>query len=158
MRKIFAQELYKYMSKNKDIYLVVGDLGYGIWDKIRDDFPERAYNCGAAEQTAVDICIGLALEGKIPIWYSITTFALYRPFESLRTYINHESIPVKIIASGRDKDYTHDGWSHDASDVKPFLDQFKNIKQLWPNDVNEIPKMVDKMINDPVSYFISLRR
>ena len=158
MRKRFAQHLYKQMLKNKNIFFITGDLGYGIFENIMKDFPNRAYNTGATEQAAVDICIGLALEGKIPIWFSITTFALYRPFEGLRTYTNHESIPVKIIASGRDKDYTHDGWSHDASDVKPFLDQFKNIKQLWPNDVDEIPKMVGKMINDPVPYFISLRR
>src|SRR3990167_6033213 len=139
IRKVFANALYKQMVKNKNIFFITGDLGYGIFDNIMKDFPDRAYNTGAAEQAAVDICIGLALEGKIPIWYSITTFALYRPFESLRTYINKEKIKVLLVGSGRDYDYKHDGWSHDASDAKYFLDGLPNIHQHWPdfNDWSE---------------------
>lgn len=157
MRREFATELHKHMEKNKDIWLVTADLGWGMWDKIRDDFPDRFINTGAAEQACADICVGLALEGKIPFMYTISPF-YYRCWETLRTYINHEKINVKLIGSGRDKDYAHDGFSHDASDIKGFLDQLVNIKKFWPEDKEEIPAMLDLMLtlNDPC--FISLRR
>ena len=164
MRKEFANKLHFYMQRNKSIFLVVGDLGYGIWDKVREDFPDRFLNTGAAEQAAVDICIGLALEGKIPLWYSITTFLLYRPFEGLRTYINYESIPVKIIASGRGKDYLHDGISHWSEDAKYFLDGLPNIHQHWPdsNDWSEAGESLESLfphiITSGKPEFVSLCR
>src|SRR3990167_4925951 len=164
MRKEFANKLHFYMQRNKSIFLVVGDLGYSIWDKVREDFPDRFLNTGAAEQAAVDICIGLALEGKIPLWYSITTFAIYRPFEGLRTYINYESIPVKIIASGRGKDYLHDGISHWSEDAKYFLDGLPNIHQHWPdsNDWSEAGESLESLfphiITSGKPEFVSLCR
>jgi len=52
MRSTFATELYIHMETNKNIWLVTADLGYGMWDKIRNDFPERFLNTGASEQAA----------------------------------------------------------------------------------------------------------
>jgi len=158
MRKAFARELYKHMETNKDIFLVTADLGYGMWDKIRDDFPDRFLNTGASEQAAIDISIGLALEKKIPFVYSITTFLLYRPFEGLRTYINHEKIPVKLVGSGRNKDYLHDGISHWANDAKKILETLPNIDQILPESDIDIPDIVENMIYCNHPDFVSLRR
>ena len=158
MRKDFAEELYKQMTKNPDIWLIVGDLGYGWFDKIREDFEDRFINAGAAETAMMNIACGLAIEGKIPFVYSITTFLIYRPFEVLRTYINHEKLNVKLIGSGRDTDYHDDGFSHNATDVKPFLDLLPNIKQYWPEDKQYIPKIVDEMVSSNMPTFLSLRR
>ena len=37
MRKEFAHLLHTEMSNNPDIYLITGDLGYGLWDKVKND-------------------------------------------------------------------------------------------------------------------------
>ena len=157
MRKTFQETLLKEMQENKDIFLLVGDLGYKMFDSHFAAFPDRVINTGAAEQAMLDIAVGLAHDGKIPFTYTITPF-YYRAFETIRTYINHEKVPVKLLASGRDKDYAHDGWSHDASDIKPFLDQFKNIEQYWPIYKTNVPKMVKDMIKNKKPSFISLAR
>lgn len=158
MRRTFSDELYKQMKKNQNIWLLTGDLGYKMWDKIRDDFPERFLNTGAAEQALIDIACGLAIEGKIPFVYSITSFLLYRGFEGIRTYINHEKLNVKLIGGGRDKDYSHDGISHWSEDAWVFLDHLENIKTYWPEDKKEIPSILDKMLKSNLPDFISLRR
>lgn len=158
LRAHFAECIYKKMQKNNDIYVVVNDLGYKMWDKVKKDFPDRFISVGAAEQTMIGVAIGLALSGKIPIVYSITTFLLYRPFETIRNYIHYEKIPVKLIGGGRDKDYIHDGISHWAEDDKQVMAIFKNIKSYWPNDKNEISKLVDKMIKNHEPYYINLKR
>ena len=88
MRKAFANELYKLMKENEDIYLVLGDLGYGWFDKHKKDFPKRVIDTGASEQAMMGIAVGLAMEGKLPFVYSITNFLLYRPFEWIRNYID----------------------------------------------------------------------
>lgn len=158
MRGQFGFELYKAMAKNKDIYLLCGDLGFGVFDNHKEDFPERCFSVGASEQSMADIAVGLAYSGKIPFVYSITTFLLYRPYETLKTYINHEKLNVKLIGSGRDKDYEHDGISHDASDAKQVLDTLPNIKQLWPETKEEIADMVKLMVESEKPMFISLKR
>ncbi len=158
MRGYFAGALYNHMVNDPDIVVVTMDLGYGLFDKIRDDFPDRFYNVGAAEVAGMGIACGLALEGKVPFVYSITTFLLYRPFETIRTYINHEKLNVKLIGGGRDTDYKHDGWSHNSSDVKPHLDLLTNIEQHWPDTKEEIPTLLDKILAHEGPDFISLRR
>lgn len=158
MRGWFAYELYKQMAKNDNIWLIVGDLGYKAFDYIRRDFPERFINCGASEQAMTGIAIGLALNGKIPFVYSITTFLLYRPFETIRNYIDHEKIPVKLIGAGRDKDYASDGFSHWAEEDKNVMSVFSNIKSAWPQNKEEMPGMVNKMIEDNKPWYLNLTR
>lgn len=158
MRRIFVDELYKWMEKDKDIWVITCDLGYKLWDQIRKDFPERFINVGVAEQVGMGIAIGLALEGKKPFIYSATTFLLYRPFETIRNYINNEKIPVRLVGSGRDKDYLHDGYSHWADDAGQILACFGNIESLWPDTKEEISELVEAMVIKNRPWFISLRR
>lgn len=158
MRKTFAEELHKQMKINKNIWVVTGDLGYKMFDSIRMSYPERFINAGASEQAMVDLSIGLALKGKIPVVYSISTFLLYRPFESLRNYVHYEKIPVKLIASGRDKDYSHDGISHWALEDRETLKILSNIKAFWPEDKKEIPQLVSRMLASPSPWYLNLKR
>ena len=157
-RRLFADTIYKKMLVNKNIWVITGDLGYKMWDQIKQEFPERFLNVGASEQSMLDIAVGMALEGKIPVVYSITTFLLYRPFETIRNYINHEKIPVKLIGSGRNKDYFHDGFSHWAQEDKKVFKIFKNIEAKWPTTIKEIPSLVNNMLASNKPWYINLTR
>jgi len=157
MRREFAELIYKMMSEEPGIVIVTADLGYGMWDRIKSTFPDRFYNVGAAEIFGLSFCVGLSYMGYKPIFYSITPFALWRPAEVIRNYLNHEKAKVLIALSGRGKDYTHDGFSHDASDAKKFAGMFKNIRYLEPVDANEmISMMTAKPFYAPA--IISLKR
>lgn len=140
MRRKFAIDLYELMKRDKNIILISVDMGYVAFDRIRDELPDQFINTGAAEQVAVNIAVGLALSGKIPIVYTITPFLIFRPMESIRLYLDHESIPVILVGSGRGHDYEHLGFSHDATD-HDIVKYFKNIRFLVPEgdfDLKEI--------------------
>lgn len=158
LRHVFAKEIYSSMKTNKRIIVLTADVGYRMWDKVRTDFPKRFFNVGAAEQALIGISVGLALEGLVPITYSITPFLLYRPFETIRNYLNHENIPVKLIASGRGRDYIHDGFSHWAEEDKKVMHIFNNITACWPENVNELSKIIPKMLHDKKPWYINLKR
>jgi len=158
MRKEFAELLFEEMSNNPNIYLLTADLGYKMWDKIKENFPDRFYNVGAAEQLLIGAGIGLSLSKKIPVVYSITPFLLYRPYELLRTYINYENINIKLIGSGRDKDYDHDGISHWACDDKKILEPLENISVYHPADIAELTNTVKNYINSENPIYINLKR
>jgi len=158
MRKRFATELHKHMKADERIVFVTADLGYGLADQIRADFPDRFINTGAAEQCAVGVGVGLALSGKIPIVYSITPFLLWRAAETIRLYINHEKIPVKLVGSGRKNDYKHDGFSHFAGDDKKLLECWPNIDARWPSCADVIPIIVKEMLYNEKPYYLNLKR
>ena len=70
--KKFADILLNEMKKNENIVVLIGDVGFGVFDKLKSEFPERVINPGSSEQLIVGMAVGLSLEGKIPIIYSIT--------------------------------------------------------------------------------------
>lgn len=158
MRGWFVYELFQQMKKNKKIYIVTGDLGYGVWDNHRIAYPDRVINVGAAEQAMMGIGVGLALEGKIPLVYSMSSFVLYRPFETIRNYVNYEKIPVKLIGIGRNRDYWDHGLCHWAEEDRDVLKIFSKIETEWPKNKEEIPQIVKKMINDNKPWYINLKR
>jgi len=157
-RGYFAFELYEQMKENKDIVLITGDLGYGMFDAIRDEFPDRFFNVGASEQAMIGIAVGMAYQGKVPVVYSITNFLLYRPFEFIRNYINKEKLHIILAGGGRDKDYSHDGLTHWSEDAKQVLECFPNIKQLWPESNEEAAIALDQGLEEKEPLFISLKR
>lgn len=158
MRGYFAYYIYQHMAKNKKIWVISGDFGYKMWDLVQKDYPDRYVNTGASEQAMMGIAVGLALEGKIPIVYTATTFLLYRPFETIRNYIDHEKIPVIMAGSGRDKDYFDDGFSHWAEEDKKIMKNFKNIASEWPEKKEDIPALINKVLKTKKPCYINLRK
>ena len=159
MRRKFAERLHFKMAKDKNIVVLTGDLGYGLWDQIRLDYSDRFYNVGSSEQLMMGMACGLAMEGKIPIVYSITPFLLYRPFEFIRNYLNHEKVPVKLVGGGRDRDYGYLGFSHWAEDDKRIMSCFDNIESFWPETTEEMFENIDAILEcKDVPSYINLRR
>jgi transketolase len=158
MRGYFAYHLYQEMLMNENIWVITGDLGFGMFDRIQKEFPERFLNTGAAEVAMMDIAVGLALSDKIPVVYSITPFLLARPYEVIRNYIDYEELPVKMIGSGRNDDYKHDGYSHDAGDADIIISSFTNIAEYWPLEKEEMQWVLKDVLSNPKPCFVSLTR
>lgn len=154
----FGRALYFQMLANPDILVFTGDLGFGLFDTIKAHFPDRFINCGAAEQAACGAAIGARLSGKSVFCFSITPFLIYRPFEWIRNYINHEKIAVQLIGSGINNDYAHDGITHHAFDAKQVLSLFPNIQTYFPERKEDIPDIVDRMVKSDSPGFLCLRR
>lgn len=152
MRKAFAEALYKEMETDPTIYLITADLGFGLFDKIREHFPNRAWNVQAAEQAMLGTAIGIALSGKTAICYSITPFLLHRPYEWIKLYLEGEGIPVKLVGSGRGQDYQHDGPSHFESEF-PF-----SIDQVKPENYANMEVCLHHVLHNNKPTFLSLKR
>jgi transketolase len=155
-RGYFGKALYETMAKDERIHVLTGDLGFGMFDAHREDFPSRFINCGASEQAMFGIAVGMALEGKIVFCYTITSFVL-RAAETISLYAHHEQIPIKIIGGGRDDDYKHDGFSHDGTVAQDFIKRLK-IESFYPKTNEEVGQMVRDIIVSGKPSFVSLKR
>jgi transketolase len=102
--------------------------------------------------------IGLAMEGKVPFVYSITPFAIYRPFEMIRNYLDHEKIAVNVVGGGRDRDYGYLGFSHWSEDDVTIMSAFKNIDFYHPQAEKDLPEILKESIVGKKPTYINLKR
>jgi len=102
--------------------------------------------------------VGLTHNNMIPICYSITPFVIFRPYEWLRNYLNHEGAPVKLVGAGRDEDYGHLGFSHWAVDDEAALAAFPNIVIYKPNTKEELISIWDEFLYNDQPCYLNIRR
>jgi len=51
MRNAFVKKLEEMISKNKNIYLLTGDLGFSVFDRLKEEYPDNYINVGYLKQT-----------------------------------------------------------------------------------------------------------
>jgi len=163
MRRLFAQVVLEEMKEHTKFMLVTADMGYGLWDTVRDRFPQRFFNVGSAEQLMIGTAAGMAMEGKVPICYSITPFLLYRPFEFIRNFANHEKLPIKLAGGGRNRDYGYLGFTHWAEEDEEIMKVLKNIKFYKPlgteSDLDDfLKKTFREALHSPDPCYINLKK
>ena len=74
MRRKFGKLINELAKNDKKIVLLVGDIGYGIFDDFRKNHPKRFFNLGICEQSIIGTAAGMALEGLKPWVYNNTIF------------------------------------------------------------------------------------
>jgi transketolase len=138
MRTAFIQALSDAAVKDKRIFLLTGDLGYGVLEPFQKSFPDQYLNCGVAEQNMVGIAAGLALAGKIPIVYSIATFATMRCYEQIRNDVCYQNLNVKIVGVGAGLTYSQYGATHNAMEDISIMRSLPNMTVIAPGDPKEV--------------------
>ena len=97
MRRKFGSIIKELADKDPKIVLIVGDIGYGIFDEFRKKHPKRFFNLGICEQSIIGTASGMALEGLKPWVYTITPFLIERPFEQVKLDIDQQNANVKLV-------------------------------------------------------------
>ncbi len=111
-RKDIINELVPYFKKDKQLRLLVCDMGFGVIDTLKKELPGRIINCGIMEQATIGIAAGMSLSGLKPVVYSIVNFLVYRALEQIRNDIILQNLNVKLIATGVNDYFKMLGPSH----------------------------------------------
>lgn len=154
MRYIFGKELVEYMKKDKNIYLLVCDIGFGVFDTVKEKFPDRIINTGIAEQATIGMVSGMAMEGLKPIVYTITPFLLERPYEAIKLNVVQQNQNVKLISYG---DYPDLGPTHITSDLEGLCKCLK-LKLYKPQTVKECVDNLKSIMEEKIPSFMYLSK
>ena len=154
MRRRFGEVISKLADENEDIFVIVADIGYRIFDDFREKHPERFINMGICEQSIVSVASGMALEGLEPWVYTITPFLIERPFEQIKLDIDQQNVNVKLVGFA---DYPSLGPSHSEKKKKKLMSLFKNIKSHFPKDSVETESITYQSYKSKGPNFISLK-
>lgn len=124
MRTEFVGALCSLARVDKRVVLMTADLGFGALEPFAEEFPDRFFNVGVAEQGMVAAATGLAEAGLVPYCYSIATFSSLRIVEFFRNGPVAHGLPVRMVGIGAGMDYGLDGLTHFAvDDVAMYLSQ-----------------------------------
>jgi len=143
-RREFIDILMTLAEKDNKVVLVVPDVGFNYIEEFQKRFPDRFFNLGVTEQSAMTIVAGLALSGLKPYIYSMINFVVFRPYEAVRNAVCLHKANVKIIGVKGSEKYKFLGFSHnliaenEEIRVLDHLPNFKTFIAKTPEEVREI--------------------
>jgi transketolase len=152
MRKAFADEVGN-MASNPDVVLLAGDIGYNLFDKFKENAPDRFYNCGIAEANMIGVAAGLAMSGMRPVVYTIASFATGRCYEQIKLDVGYHNLPVVIVGTGAGLSYASLGSTHHSLDDVGLMRLIPNMTVLAPCDPEEVRwALTSALLNDGPTY------
>lgn len=147
MRKYFDKFLADYADVDKNIRLIIADVG---------DFPEfkkrhldKYINVGVSETNAIGVASALADEGFNVFVYGISAFFLYRCHELLRHNCLFNIMPIKFVGVGFGWKYFGIGSGHFCpDDIGLCLSLGMNI--YVPSKISELIKAIHSNKKEPI--------
>ena len=156
MRDIFIDELIIATKKNKNIILLVNDLGFGVIEKFVKLFPNNYYNAGISEQSMMGYAAGLAAAGKHVFVYSIANFPTFRCAEQIRNDIDYHNLPVTIVSIGSGVGYGNLGYTHHGLQDYSLMRSFPNMLIASPGDLMELKACMRYLVSNPQPSYLRL--
>jgi len=154
LRRRFGKVITELADRDENIIVLVGDIGYRVFDQFREKYPDRFINLGICEQSMIGVSAGMALEGLKPWVYTITPFLIERPFEQVKLDIDQQNVNVKLIGFA---DYPTLGPTHRELDAEKLTQLFTNITSFFPRDGDETQSMMYEAYEKNGPAFISLK-
>ncbi|OGA13462.1 MAG: 1-deoxy-D-xylulose-5-phosphate synthase [Betaproteobacteria bacterium RIFCSPLOWO2_12_FULL_63_13] len=108
--------------------------------RFADEFPERYFDVGIAEQHAVTFAAGLACEGLKPVVAIYSTF-LQRGYDQLVHDVCIQNLPI-VFALDRAGIVGADGATHNGAFDIAYLRCVPNMVVMTPSDENECRQML----------------
>ena len=139
--KVFSETLSKIMREDESVVGISAAMleGTGLAD-VMQEFPERVFDVGIAEQHAVSMAAGMASKDLNPFVSIYSTF-MQRAFDQILHDICLQNLPVKLIAD-RAGIVGEDGKTHHGAFDITYLRCLPNAIVAAPRDENQLQHLV----------------
>lgn len=137
----YGRGLVELGRTNKEVVVLSADLTESTRAKwFQDEFPERFFSFGVAEQDMIGAAAGFALSGKIPFCCSFGVFASGRAWDQVRVAVAYMNLNVKIGGTHGGVLVGADGATHQALEEITLMRLLPNMKVVVPSDAIEAQK------------------
>jgi transketolase len=158
MRNAFIEELTKLAAADPSVFLITGDLGFGVLVDFERDFPGQFLNAGVAEQNMTTLAAGLALEGRNVFTYSIGNFPTLRCLEQIRNDVCYHEAKVTFVSVGGGFSYGALGMSHHATEDIAIMRALPNVTVLAPGSRWETRQLMPHVVAHKSPVYLRLER
>lgn len=137
-RNAYGDALLALGQEHDDVVALDADLSVSTQSaKFGKEFPDRFFNCGAAEANMMSMACGLATTGKVPYCSTFAIFASGRAYDQVRLGIAHNELKVRIGASHGGVSLGEDGASHQMIEDIALMRAMPKMQVIVPADYNQ---------------------
>jgi len=159
MRPVFGRALVELGKANPDVVALSGDVSNSDYTYMfAEAFPDRFVNVGIAEQSLIDVAVGLAYCGKIPF---ATTFAFLhatRALEPIRTHLGIGGANVKLMAPYGGVSPMQEGPTHHAISDIAIMRSLPGMTIVQPADTVALEKLLPQVAAWPGPVYLRMNR
>lgn len=139
-----GQGLLQIGKKYSDVVALTADLAESTrLREFADQYPDRFFDVGVAEQNMIGVAAGLANEGFVPYTSSYATFSPGRSWEQIRVSVSLSNTNVKIIGSHAGVASGVNGPSHQGTEDIAIMRVLPNMCVLVPCDATQAAACVE---------------
>ena len=134
-REVYGRTLVEIGEANPRVVAFEADIAKSTNSyRFGERFPDRFYNCGAAELNMVCMAAGAAAAGLVPFASTFVVFASMRACEGIRQSICYARRNVKLVATNAGVEICGDGPSHQGIEDLSIMRAMPNLTVLSPAD------------------------
>ena len=140
--KVFGNKLVELAKKNPKIVAITASMkdGTGL-SQFQKEFPKRFFDVGIAEQHAVTMAAGMAIEGMLPVVPIYSSF-YQRAYDQVIHDVAMQNLHV-IMCVDRAGVVGADGETHQGTLDMAFFRLVPNLTILAPKDFKELEDMLE---------------
>ena len=144
--KVFGEKLVELAKKNEKIVAITASMkdGTGL-SKFAQEFPDRFFDIGIAEQHALGLAAGMAKEGIIPVVPIYASF-YQRAYDQVIHDIAIQNLPV-VMCVDRAGVVGADGETHQGTLDMAFFRLVPNLTIMAPKNFKELEEMLEFAVN-----------
>mgnify|MGYP006092733637 CR=1 FL=1 len=156
MRTALRDALLEIKEEDDGLYLIVGDIGFGVFEEFEKKYKKDYLNIGICEANMIGVSAGMAMNGFTPFVYTIVPFLTMRCFEQIRVDIAMHNQKVILIGVGGGLAYGNLGPTHHSFEDIVLMSMLPNFKVFSPSQPNEGKACLDLALDHDGPSYIRL--
>lgn len=155
IRKAYGEALVQLGAEREDVVVLSADVQSSDFSYMFEAaYPQRFINVGIAEPALVDVAVGLANGGKVPIANTFAFLFATRALEMVRTHLCYGGANVKLAAAYAGLSDSFDGPTHQTVADLAILRSLPRMTIVVPADALAVKRLLPQVVdwNGP-AYF-----
>lgn len=159
MRLAYGAALVDLGRARPDVVALSADVSNSDFSwMFADAYPERFINVGIAEQSLVDVAVGLAYCGLVPFANTFAFLFATRALEMVRTHCCYGGAAVKLMGAYCGVSDSFDGPTHHAITDVAIMRALPNMTIVSPADPTAVRKLLPQVAAWPGPVYMRLNR
>ena len=158
-RKAYGEFLVNLGRENENVVVFDADLAKATCtENFKNEFPERHFDLGIAEQDMVGTACGVALSQKTVFASSFAMFLCGRAYEQVRNTAAYSNVNINLCATHTGLAVGEDWPTHQCIEDIALMNVIPNMKVFCPCDDMSTNKILKFCINEKGPKYIRLGR
>jgi transketolase len=159
MRPAYGEALLALGHANPNVVALSADVSNSDFSyRFAEAFPERFVNVGIAEQSLVDVAVGLAYSGKIPFVNAFAFLFATRALEMIRTHLCYGNANVKLMAAYAGLSDSFNGPTHNSISDVAIMRSLPRMTVIVPGDTVALAKLLPQVAEWPGPVYFRMNR